>query len=128
MLPPAYVYQVTGCLVDCRQNQRGLRYLVYVYDETKDFMAAYVRRMAETRHGAHGLSEIAESFSAVSSVYERIMDVLGQTYTPPPILEQPVSPEQLRVLDTLLRDARAKEAATVALVKRALAKGPSSVS
>lgn len=105
-------------------NQRGLRYLVYVYYETKDFMAAYVRRLAATWHGAHGMSEVADSFSAVSAVYARMMEVLAQRYTPPPILEEPVSPEQLRALDPLLREARAKEAATVALVKRVLAKQP----
>lgn len=105
-------------------NQYGMRYLVYVYYETKDFMAAYVRRLAETWQGAPGLTEIAESFRTVSTVYDRMMEVLEQTWEPPPILNQPVTPEQLRALDTLLRDARAKEAATVALVNRALAQRP----
>jgi hypothetical protein len=103
-------------------NHRGLRYLVYVYDETKDFMAAYVRRLVESGHGLD--AEIAERFGAVSAQYERMMAVLGQTYEPPPILEAPVTPAQLNALDPLLREARAQEAATVAIVKRALAKRP----
>jgi hypothetical protein len=101
-------------------NHRGLRYLVYVYYETKDFMAAYVRRLAESGQG--DLAEAAERLTVVSAQFEQMMQVLGQSYEPPPILEEPVTAAQLKALDSLLREARAKETAVVGLLKKALAK------
>lgn len=104
-------------------NQRGLRYLVYVYHETKDFAAAYMHRLAESL-GVDGLSAMADGFQGVSDCFEEMMKVLGQQYSPPPILDEPVTPAQRTALDGLLREARARETHTVDLVKRVLAKRP----
>lgn len=102
-------------------SHRGLRYLVYVYYETKDFWAAYVRRLAESGLGVAGLAAAAERFTAVAGLYEQMMTTLGQSYEPPPIMEEPVTAAQLASLERLLREARAMETEAVGLLKKALA-------
>lgn len=102
-------------------DQRGLRYLVYVYYETKEFWAAYVRRLAESGLGVAGLAGAAAAFTELAGLYEQMMGALGQSYEPPPILEEPVMAAQLAALERLLREARAKESEAVRLLKRALA-------
>lgn len=99
-------------------DQRGLRYLVFVYAEVKDFWAAYVNRLAES--GFAEVGEAAAAFRMVSQIYERMMAALGQVYEEPQMLEAPVSQEQLQALDELLREAKAAEGAALGLLKRAL--------
>lgn len=105
---------------DC--SQWGMRYNTVVYADAKACGASYMRYLAENWKGVDNLPAIADAFQRVYEQFDAILKVIGQPMDAPQKLFEPVAPEAIRACEPLILEARSREEAALALVKRALAK------